>query len=266
MKVTTIIITWSAVLTALFAVSCVKETGKEVATEQTDFSSKAFVQVYNGTVNTTARNYVYVDGNAVNGASMGYGASFPVTSTPAYFSITSGVKAFLIRDTLIGSTQPPMSFAENFEASKYYSIFMYDTGTTVKQKTVLNNIVIPTDTSARLRFAYFAYSSNAIPAVDIFSVKRNANIFSNVSVTEVTDFISFDSRKTDTLIVRVAGSGTDLLNRTVSGTPPVTTFSPVQLILTPTRLRNYTVVFRGGYRTDLTSASTVRTLSLLNNN
>ena len=271
MKVTTILTTCGAVIvSALLAVSCVKQTGKEVATEQTDFSNKAFVQVYNGTVNTTARTYVYVDGNPVTGASMAYAASFPATSTPAYFSVTSGVRAFLIRDTLVGSVQPPMSFGDNFEPGKYYTIFMYDTSIFVKQKKVVNNIVIPSDTSARIRFANFAYSPVAIPAVDIFSVKRNANIFSNVSVTEVTDFISFNSRVTDTLIVRVAGSGTNLLNRTIttSGTPPVTviTFPPVQLILTPTRLRSYTVIFRGGYRQDLTSGATVRTLSLLNNN
>jgi hypothetical protein len=271
MKVTTIITTCSAVIvSALLSFSCVKEKGKEVAKEQTDFSNKAFVQVFNGTVNTTARNYVYVDGNAVNGASVTYGSSFPATSTPANFSVTSGVRAFLIRDTLVGSVQPPMSFAESFEAGKNYTIFMYDTSILVKQKTVINNIVIPTDTTARLRFANFAYSPNAIPAVDIFSVKRNANIFSNISLTEVTDFIPFDSRRTDTLIVRVAGSGTNLLNRTVttSGVPPVTvtTFSPVQLILTPTRLRSYTVIFRGGYRQDLTTGATVRTLSLIANN
>src|SRR5258706_11245463 len=90
MKVTTIITTCSAVIvSALLAVSCVKPTGKEVATEQYDYSNKAFVQVYNGTVNTTARNYVYVDGNAVTGAALSYASTFP--STPSNFAITSGV-------------------------------------------------------------------------------------------------------------------------------------------------------------------------------
>lgn len=269
MKVTTILQTCSAVIaSALLAVSCVKETGKEVALEQYDYSNKAFVQVYNGTL-TSTRNYIYVDGTPVNGASLNYGATFP--STPSNFAITSGLRAFLIRDT--SSTilvQPPMSFGENFQANANYTIFMYDTVNAVKQKTVTNSIVIPSDTTSRIRFANFAYSPFTIPAVDIFSVKLNANVFSNVSTTEVTGYIPYaSSSKTvenDTLYVRIAGSGTNLMNRTVAGTPPVTTLSPVQLIVAPVRLRSYTLIFRGGYRTDLNGAATVRTLSLFSSN
>ena len=281
MKVTTILTSFSAVIaTALLAISCVKETGMKVATIQPDFSNKSFVQVYNGTLSST-RNYIYVDGNAVTGAAVAYNGFFPLT--PSNFSVTSGVRAFLIRDTLLTSTQPPMSFAESFEAGKFYTIFMYDTVNAAKQKTVKNNIVIPSDTTSRIRFANFAYSPLAIPAIDIFSVKRNANIFSNVSTTEVTEYIPFaSSSKTienDTLIVRIAGSGTNLMNRTVvtSGTPPVTvtTFSNVQIIVAPTRLRSYTLVFRGGWRSDIisntvgtttTTYPTVRTLSFFSSN
>jgi hypothetical protein len=272
MKVTTIIKSFSAVIaTALLAVSCVKETGMKTAATQLNYSNKAYVQVYNATLSST-RNYVYVDGNAVTGAAVAYAATFP--STPSLFTVTSGTRVFLIKDTLLTSTQPPMSFAEGVEAGRYYTIFMYDTVNAAKHKTVTNNIVIPSDTTSRVRFANFAYSPFAIPAIDIFSVKRNANIFSNVSTTEVTEYIPFaSSSKTvenDTLYVRIAGSGVNLMNRTVttSGTPPVTvtTFSPVQIIVAPTRLRSYTLIFRGGWRTDLTTAATVRALSFFSGN
>lgn len=264
MKLKTIIKTCSAILISSFiSFSCVKDVGKEVATEQTDLTNKSFVQVYNGIL-SSARNYVYVDGSAVTGAALAYNGIFPLT--PASFSINSGVRAFLVRDTLGTSTQPPMSFTQNLQAGSYYTVFLYDTVNAPKQKTVINNVVIPTDTSARIRFAFFAYAPFLIPQVDIFSVKLNRNLFSNVSVTDVTDFIPINSRSTDTLIVRVAGSGTNLMNRTVSGTPAVTTFSPIQLVLTPTRLRSFTLVFRGSYRTDLTTASQVRNLTLMVNN
>lgn len=246
MKVRTIITTYSAVIaSALLAVSCVKQTGKEVAVEQTDFTNKVFVQVYNGALNTT-RNYVYVDGNAVTGASMPYAAIFPATSTPADFSINAGVRAFLIRDTLGTSTQPPMSFAENFEANKNYTIFMYDTSTTVKQKTVMNNITIPSDTTARIRFANLIYNPGALASgFDIFSVKRNAVIFSNVRETEVTDYIPYASASTDTFYIRLNGVGTNLQNVDTLGK---TVMLNVQAVLNPTRKRSYTIVFRGGYR------------------
>lgn len=252
MKVTTIITTCNVVIvSALLAVSCVKQTGKEVALEQTDYSNKAFVQVYNGTL-TSARNYVYVDGNAVTGAALAYAATFP--STPSNFAVTSGFRAFLIRDT--SSTilvQPPMSFAENFEANKNYTIFMYDSVTTPKQKTVMNGIIFPDDTTTRIRFANFIFTKTAVPNVDLFSVKRNANVFTNVQITDVTNYTPHPSSsktvENDTLYVRETGT-TNLL-ATLNG------FAPV-------RKRSYTLVFRGRYQS--TSGTVVRTLSSFSSN
>ena len=252
MKVTTIITTCSAIIvSALLAVSCVKQTGKEVALEQYDYSSKAFVQVYNGTLNS-ARNYVYVDGNAVTGAALAYAATFP--STPSNFSVTSGIRAFLIRDTLSTTTQPPMSFAESFESNQNYTIFMYDSLTTPKQKTVRNNIIFPDDTTSRIRFANFIFTKTAVPNVDLFSVKRNANVFTNVSITDVTGYIPHPSSsktvENDTLFVRE--TGTLNLLATLNG------FAPV-------RKRSYTLVFRGRYQTTGTTG-VARLLSSFSSN
>jgi hypothetical protein len=251
MKVTSIITTCSAVIvSALLAISCVKQTGKEVATEQTDYTNKAFVQVYNGTL-TSARNYVYVDGNPVTGALLAYGSTFP--STPSNFAITSGLRAFLIRDTSGTSTQPPMSFAESFEANQNYTIFMYDSSTTPKQKTVKNDILFPGDTTSRIRFANFIFSKTAVPNVDLFSVKRNANVFTNVNITDVTNYVPHPSSsktvENDTLYVRETGTAN--LLATLNG------FAPV-------RKRSYTLVFRGRYQS--TSGTVVRTLSSFSSN
>ncbi len=233
MKLTTILTACSCVIaTAFLAVSCVKETGKEVALEQYDYSSKAFVQVYNGTL-SSARNYVYVDGAPVTGAALAYASTFP--STPSLFAITSGFRAFLIRDTSSTIlTQPAMSFAENLQATGNYTIFMYDTLTSPKQKIVQNDIIIPTDTTARVRFANFIFTRTAVPNVDIFSLKRNANVFTNVGITEVTGYIPYASSLNDTLYVRETGTAN--LLATLNG------FNPV-------RKRSYTLVFRGRYQT-----------------
>jgi hypothetical protein len=253
MKLTTIITVFSAVIaSAILAVSCVKQTGKEVALEQTNYTNKAFVQVYNGTLNS-ARNYVYVDGNAVTGAALAFAATFP--STPSNFAVTSGFRAFLIRDTSSTIlTQPPLSFAENFEANQNYTIFMYDSLTTPKQKTVKNDIVFPDDTTSRIRFANFIFTKTAVPNVDLFSTRRNANVFTNVQITDVTNYVPHPSAsktvENDTLLVRE--TGTLNLLATLNG------FAPV-------RKRSYTLVFRGRYQTTGTTG-VARLLSSFSSN
>ncbi len=244
MKLKKIIYTCGAVaLIAFIAVSCDKEVGKNVSLENTSFTDKSFVQVYNAIVGST-RNYVYVDASAVTGAALATGGIFP--STPANFSVGNGFREFLIRDTLLTSAQLPLSFAENLQAGKYYTIFAYDTIQTPKKKIVVNNIVIPTDTTARLRFANFVYNSTALPTgFDIYSAKRGAVIFSNVRETEVTDYIPYASAVTDTFFLRLNGSTSNLQN-----TDSLTKAGQVNIIaiLTPTRLRSYTLVFRGGWK------------------
>jgi hypothetical protein len=125
---------------------------------------------------------------------------------------------------------------------------------------VLDNIVVPTDTTARLRFANFAYSPTAIPAFDIFSRRLNAVVFSNVNFTEVTDFKAHPAGWVDTFNIRIAGTTTNLQNIGSTGIP-----SDISVIFTPTKGRSYTLVFRNGYRSMYTAIPTVRTLSVFAN-
>ncbi len=233
-------------LTVLVFQSCKKEVNSRVIT-QSNFNNMAFVQVYNGTLNST-RNYVLVDAANVTGAALAYAGTFPSTQTN--FALTAGFREFVIKDTLSTSTQPQMVFAETFQAGTYYTVFMYDTLTAPKQKTVVNEIVIPDDTTARVRFANFIHSATAVPAVDIFSLKRNSNVFTNVQRTEVTGFLPYASALNDTLYVRE--TGTSNLLATLNG-------------FNPTRKRSYTLVFRGRYQTTGTTG-VARLLSSFANN
>lgn len=244
-----IIISIGTVAVSFLYMSCYKSNIKLVSAVNSDFTNKAFVQVYNATL-SSARNYVYVDGNAVTGAIVAYGGAFP--STPSNFSVTPGFRSFLIRDTSSTIlTQPPMSFAENFEPNKYYTIFMYDTLNSPKQKTVVNNIIIPADTTARVRFANFIFSKTPVPNVDIFSIKSNANVFTNVQVTDVTNYVPFKTflptSTSDTLLVRETGT-TILLAQ-------LNAFNPI-------RKRSYTLVLRGSYK----AATPAKTLSSFSSN
>lgn len=225
----------------------------------TDLQNASNVQVYLATVNAS-RNYVYVDSKPVNGSSMTSGTAFP--STGVGFSVPGGPVTFTVRDTSSTATQVPINFAENLQASKYYTLFVYDTITSPQQKLVTTNIVIPNDTTARVRFANFVYNPTAMSAVDIYSTRLKANIYSNLQITDVTDFLTVPSNTVDTFIVRLTGTGINLQNYIPPVAPAtVGSFIDVRSILTPTAKRSYTVVFRGGFRATSTSNSTVRTLS-----
>ena len=203
----------------------------------TDLNNKSLVQVFIATVNAN-RNVVLVDGKRVSRPTLTSGTSFPTavypsTNTGNSFAIDGGVRAFMIMDTLATTTQKPLAFSTNMDVGKLYTIFMYDTITSPKQVTVETPIVIPTDGSARLRFANFIHDANAVPAVDVFSKRLNTNIFSNINRTDVTDFISYASVTLDTLSIRQTGTTTELAS--------FVNFNPA-------KNRSYTLIYRGSHR------------------
>jgi hypothetical protein len=227
-----IILGLGVIAVSSIVLSCTKTVPHLAATE-TDFSTSVQVQIFNATVKST-RNYVYVDAIPVSGAAFAFGAAFP--SSAFAFRVNGGMRSFLIKDTLKTSTQVPLAFVENFTSNKSYTIFMYDTTTSVKQVTVLNNIVVPTDTTARLRFANFIYNNGIIGPVDVYSFRRGTAtpVFTNVGVTQVTDFIPYASGSTDSLYVYATGTTSPLLVKaSIPGFVPT---------------RSYTAVFNGSYK------------------
>ncbi len=234
MKLLNIISGLSFIAISCLYVSCTKEITK-VATTQTDFSNSSSVQVFNATVKA-ARNYVFVDGVPVSGSAISYGGVFPATAYS--IKVNAGTRSFLIKDTLLTTTQVPLNFSQNFDAGKSYTVFTYDTITSIKQTTVLNNITVPKDTSAMLRFANFIYNATAVPNVDVYSFRRGAAgtgtpVFKNIGTAQVTDFIPYSSGLTDTLYVYPTGATTPLLVKLV-----IPSFTPT---------RSYTSVYSGSY-------------------
>ncbi len=219
-------------ITGTALVSCTKSFDSRLAATYGNENSSN-VQLFIATVGAS-RNYLVVDNKPVNGSALVSGSIFP---TSGYgFNVPTGMRSFLLRDTLTATTQTPLSFAQVLEIGKSYTIFSYDTITAVKQKTVETPIVIPADTSCRLRFANFVYNPNVIPAVDVFSFNRNTNLFTNVNVTDVTGFIPYPSNLlVDTLYVRPTGNTT-------------TTLLKITLTGGLTQKRSYTLVYRGSDR------------------
>jgi len=225
------LILWVLAISAIY-MSCTKET-PHIATRITDFSNSASVQVFSATVKA-ARNYIYVDGTPVSGIVLAYGGIFPGTAYS--FKVNAGSRSFTIKDTLPATTQAPLTFTQTMEAGKSYTIFTYDTITSTKQATVLNNIVVPTDTSCRLRFANFIYNTTPVANVDVYSFKKGtgAPLFANVATNQVTDFIPYASLQTDTLYVYAVGTTSPLIVKQVVPS------------LVPTR--SYTSAYNGSYR------------------
>ena len=212
--------------------SCKREI-PQIAPLQTDFSNSSSVQVFSATVKA-ARNYVYVDGVPVSGAAVAYGGIFPGTAYS--FKVSAGSRAFLIKDTLPTTTQAPLTFSQSFDAGKSYTIFTYDTITSVKQVTVVNTITIPTDTTSLLRFANFIYNTTAVPNVDVYSFRKGSGspVFTNVPTATVTDFIPYASGLTDTLYVYATGTTSPLIVK--------------QLVTSLVPTRSYTSVYSGSFR------------------
>ena len=239
-------------------VACKKDYDARFAQYNTDLSNTARVQLYNAVI-VSNRSYLYVDAKPVNGATIAFGTSFP--SGASGFAVQAGQRNFLFRDTLNPTTQSLLSVSQNITANTYYTMFTYDTLNAAKVKFVTTDIVIPDDTSARIRFANFIFSKTPIPNIDIYSTRKAANIYTNVAPETITGFMPYPSSLTDTLIVRTTGSSTNnLINRTTAGR------IPVQLIINPIRKRSYTIVLRGSYFTDTTTQTNLRTLTSFTNN
>ncbi len=232
MNFNTIIKTGTGVLaSALLLVSCTKEHGETAkALEDKDFNNKAKVQVYNAALGTQ-RTFAYADGKRLNGAAFIYTNTATHTGSGLTFAVMPGLRAFVVRDTLGTSVQPPLAFAEDFQANKSYTIFLYDTMRFIKQKTVLNDIEPVDAYTARIRFANFAWLKAGVPPnVDVWSKSQNTNIFSDIPYTTVTGFMNVQGSTSDSLFVREAGTMIEIAKAGF-------TFQP---------LKHYTLILRGG--------------------
>jgi len=230
-----------ALASMIMLAACEKEY-KSILTEETNLGNTAFVKFHNAIINSN-RTYIYSDMVPLNGATIAYGGLFPSLS-PSYTALAAGTRAIAIRDTLAPSTQYPISFNAPMTAGTFYTIFAYDSLNAPQYKVIQDNIQVFNDTAARVRFANFPFSTTAIPNVDIFSQKQQANVFTNISTAAVTDFISFRANISDTLYVRPTGTTNNLTQ--LNG-------------LVATAKRNYTVIFRGSYRS--TTGTAARTLT-----
>jgi hypothetical protein len=232
-----------------FFSACKRETSNNLGVISTvDLSQKSLIKIVNLTTGA-ARNFAYSPElySPASGAAFAYGATFPAGFN--YFAIRSGDNNIVIKDTLSTSTQIPLTIAGWYEPGKRYSIFTYDTITSIRYKMVNDDIVVPADTSARIRFANFIRSGSTLPNFDLYSKNLGANVFSNVAATDVTAFRAYSSKVQDSIFLRETGTTINILGTSV----------------TPEQRRSYTLVFRGRYDATGVSPTVPRTLTLFTN-
>ncbi|HTE23260.1 DUF4397 domain-containing protein [Flavitalea sp.] len=232
-------------ITIMIAASCEKEFDKMVV-ENTAIQDKALVKLFNSTV-SSQRTYMYLDNVPVTGSILAYGGIFPSTGYAS--ALTQGSHTILIKDTLAASTQPQLSFPATLAPGKNYSIFTYDTVNSIKYVFTEDEIVKPADTTSRIRFTNLIFSKTPLPNVDLYSVVTGKNVFTNIALAQVTNFVPFASKRLDSLYVRETGTTTNL--------------TPVFTII-PTINRSYTVVYRGRYQTT-TGTVMPRSLTVISN-
>jgi hypothetical protein len=207
-------------------------------------ANAAYVKVVSATVGAT-RNYVYNSAlTPLTGAAIAFGGTAP--SSNSYFVVNAGSNVVFIKDTLPTTTQAPLIVSASFDPGSYYSIFTYDTTTTIKYALVQDVMPAVVDTAARVRIVNLA--RGATKNIDVFSKVMNTTIFSNVSPATIGTFIPYTSKLNDTLYVREAGT-TNLLYQ-LNG-------------FLPDQKRYYSLVFRG--RQDVSSGAIARTLSPFTN-
>jgi len=202
-------------------------------TESVGTENKAFIRIVSGSVGA-ARNFATLDGALLNGTPLSMGGIFPGASTvTAFATILPGARTIRVYDSAVVPMQTPVSISAVFDAGKFYTVYTYDTSNAVKALIQNDVFTVPADTTASVKFVNIIYSSTAVPNVDLFSRRRQANIASNIAPLASSNYIPHISGLTDTLEVRATG-----------------TTAPLAIIngFTFNQKRTYNVVFRGRYQ------------------
>lgn len=165
---------------------------------------------------TTDLVNVWVGGNKINGARLGYAGLFPANFPTGYAAIAPGnqdIKLSLQGVANLDSTQL-FTMTQNLRAGRFYSFIITDNLNNPNDSSrifVEDNFVQPAFGRMVIRFANALNDTATDKRVDVFSARRNANLFAGVSAGSVTAFSNQPFiNLPDTLILRRAGTSTEL--------------------------------------------------------
>lgn len=225
--------------------SCAKQTTTptEYVATTNSVGNSAFIKIIHfspafrlATNNSDSVNF-FLNGKKLNGSFLTFGSMFPST-TNLYAAVPAGVNSIRIATNgiLVPDSITVTTLNKILEPGKYYSLLMTDSilnASSSKQIFTQDNFVLSDTNTFTMRFIHAILNDTAGKNVDIYSTRRAANIFSNISPGTVTDFTTQPYNfVTDTIIVRRAGGSFELGRLTTASNPLA-------------RQRAYTLVYKG---------------------
>ncbi len=241
---------------AIFFAACEKEAAKTA--DYTTTEANAFMRVvhvapsFRKVFNAPDSFNVYVNDAKINGSFLSYASIFPGTAN-AYFAVPAGLQQIKVSVHGFGTNKPDSTLLKNFTKvftqGQYYTLLITDSINSSKDSAQMflpDLYTKPTPGNFGIRFVHAVWNDTAGMNVDIYSTRRNANIYSNVKPGTITTFGTqpYNTQLSDTLYVRRAGTQFNLhtLNSASFGNQRV-----------------YTLVYRGDG--NLTTTNKARSLA-----
>jgi Domain of unknown function (DUF4397) len=178
--------------------------------------------------------HVYVNDQKVNNTFLTYGSIFPAQTTNPYIAIKPGTTniRFVQYGVVLIDSSTITALSKTTEAGKKYTLIINDSLANNKenqQMWMVDNFTTPDTSFYNVRFVNTVL--NDVANVDVYSFRRAANIFTNVSKASISQFLRLPSSTTsDTISVRTTGTATEIARL---NTMPVNS------------RRSYTIYYRG---------------------
>lgn len=160
--------------------------------------------------------FIYANGQKLNGLSLGYGSVWPTTNV--YGNIPSGNTRFDIINGRMDLTVVPnlpkfiagdtlATFTATLDKGKYYSLYIGDTVPNMRVTLKEDNLILPDPLTYKIRVGNFSMNNNPTDTFNLFSVRQNAEIITDISHKNISDWVQIPIPiLNDTLIFRKKGN------------------------------------------------------------
>ena len=244
-------------------------------TSDDSLSKLAFVKFFHLSPNfpsitkTTDNINLVINRTTLVSSPIAYNGFFP-SALNNYVIVNAGNSTIdLLARSLSNADTIVKSWTFNFEAGKYYTIAITDSIFNVVNPTspIINDIDVNTanQNKFKLRIAHLCLNDTVGKKIDVYSVKQNANLFTNIAIGQVSEFKEFNFFSTtlissvattynliDSIYIRRAGTNFNLAGPFVNTTLPFI------------GLKSFTLFYRGNG--NLTTGTRPRGVFLNSNN
>jgi hypothetical protein len=247
----------AAALVFVLAIACKKDLTYVATTQGAE--NKAYVKIVHASpyfrkiFNAPDTLHVYANNQKFNATTLTYGSAFPSSTGNGYAALDAGVIQFELYAA--GKIKPDSAkvtaLSKTLATNSYYSLILTDSIGSPRDSTQIwlnDNVNAPPPSLYSLRLVHAVMNDTTGKAIDIYSARRNGNIFTNYLPGRSSGFttLPFNQQVSDTLIVRRSG----------------TTFELARInTISFNNQRVYTLVYRGNADSTPTAVARPRTLT-----